>query len=422
MENIERKVCDWIDSHEKKAVRLLKKLVGEKSTMGSEFTAQAVVLEKLRQFEAEIDVWEPSMKQLEQHPLFKSDRTSFKESPNITAVKRGKGGGKSLILNGHIDVVPEGNRKDWETEPFQPVMKQGRIYGRGTTDMKGGNTALLIAMEALEQCGVQLKGDLMFQSVVDEECGGAGTLAAVMRGYKADGALIPEPTNMKMFIKQQGSMWFRITVKGLSAHGGTRYEGVSAIEKSMLVIQSLRQLEQVRNKRITDSLYENIPIPVPINIGTINGGSWPSSVADTVTLEGRCGIAPNESPEAVQSEFENWLNDLQYHDEWFKHYPVDIEWFGAMWLPNDLAEDHELTKVLKSAYQTITAKDPLIEASPWATDGGILSHAGGTPVIVFGPGETKMAHQANEYIEKEALIQSAKIISLFIMNWCDYER
>ena len=146
----------------------------------------------------------------------------------------------------------------------------------------------------------------------------------------------------------------------------------------MLVIQSLRQLEQVRNKRITDSLYDNIPIPVPINIGTINGGAWPSSVADTVTLEGRCGIAPNESPEAVQSELENWLNDLQYHDEWFKHYPVDIEWFGAMWLPNDLAEDHELTKVLKSAYQTITAEAPLIEASPWATDGGILSHAGGT--------------------------------------------
>lgn len=131
----------------------------------------------------------------------------------------------------------------------------------------------------------------------------------------------------------------------------------------MLVIQSLRQLEQVRNKRITDSLYDNIPIPVPINIGTINGGAWPSSVADTVTLEGRCGIAPNESPEAVQSELENWLNDLQYHDEWFKHYPVDIEWFGAMWLPNDLAEDHELTKVLKSAYQTITAEAPLIEAS-----------------------------------------------------------
>ncbi|MBS4162381.1 M20/M25/M40 family metallo-hydrolase, partial [Klebsiella pneumoniae] len=142
-------------------------------------------LEKLRQFDAEIDVWEPSIKQLKQHPLFKSDRTSFKESPNIAARKRGTGGGKSLILNGHIDVVPEGSRKDWDTEPFQPVVKQGRIYGRGTTDMKGGNTALLMAMEALEQCGVKLKGDLIFQSVVDEECGGAGTLAAVVRGYRA---------------------------------------------------------------------------------------------------------------------------------------------------------------------------------------------------------------------------------------------
>ncbi|MEC0494772.1 peptidase [Bacillus glycinifermentans] len=422
METIEKKVCDWIDSHEIKAVRLLKKLVGEKSTMGQEFHAQAVVLEKLRQFDAEIDVWEPSIKQLRQHPLFKSDRTSFKESPNIVARKRGTGGGKSLILNGHIDVVPEGSKKDWDTGPFQPVVKQGRIYGRGTTDMKGGSTALLMAMEAIEKCGIRLKGDLFFQSVVDEECGGAGTLAAVTRGYRADGALIPEPTNMKLFIKQQGSMWFRITVKGLSAHGGTRYEGVSAIEKSMIVIESIRQLEKVRNKRITDPLYENIPIPVPINIGTIKGGTWPSSVADTVMIEGRCGIAPSESPEDVQSELESWLKDLEYQDEWFKHYPAELEWFGAMWLPNDLTGDDELATTLKSAYQTITGEQPIVEASPWATDGGVLSHAGNTPVIVFGPGETKLAHQANEYIEKDALIKAAKIISLFIMKWCDIER
>lgn len=217
-------------------------------------------------------------------------------------------------------------------------------------------------------------------------------------------------------------MWFRITVKGLSAHGGTRYEGVSAIEKSMIVIESIRQLEKVRNKRITDPLYENIPIPVPINIGTIKGGTWPSSVADTVMIEGRCGIAPSESPEDVQSELESWLKDLEYQDEWFKHYPAELEWFGAMWLPNDLTGDDELATTLKSAYQTITGEQPIVEASPWATDGGVLSHAGNTPVIVFGPGETKLAHQANEYIEKDALIKAAKIISLFIMKWCDIER
>lgn len=192
----------------------------------------------------DIDVWEPSLKQLKQHPYFISDRLDFHESPNIVAKKTGEGGGRSLILNGHIDVVPEGNLKEWKYEPFQAAEVNGKIYGRGSTDMKGGNTALLFALEALHACDVKLKGDVLFQSVIDEECGGAGTLSAIMRGYRADGALIPEPTNMKLFIKQQGSMWFRITVKGLAAHGGTRYEGVSAIEKACMSLQPFKNLKK----------------------------------------------------------------------------------------------------------------------------------------------------------------------------------
>ncbi|MCY8855680.1 peptidase [Bacillus atrophaeus] len=418
MQQIEKQVVDWLDDHLAKAIRLLKRLVGEKSTFGAEFNAQAIVLEKLRQFKMDIDVWEPSLKQLKQHPYFKSDRTDFSESPNIVAKKAGESNGRSLILNGHIDVVPAGDIKAWKSEPFQAAEENGRIYGRGSTDMKGGNTALLFALEALHACGVKLKGDLFFQSVVDEECGGAGTLSAIMRGYRADGALIPEPTNMKLFIKQQGSLWFRITVKGLSAHGGTRYEGVSAIEKSMHVISALQELEKVRNARISDPLYEGIPIPVPINVGSIAGGEWPSSVCDRAVIQGRCGIAPHEKPEAVKEEMTNWLKDLEYRDEWFKRHPVKLEWYGAQWLPNDLPKDHDLVSVLQSSYEKIRHTEPVIEASPWGTDGGLLHHAAQTPVIVFGPGETKTAHQANEYIEIETLLESAKIISLFIMDWC----
>ncbi|MED1226558.1 peptidase [Bacillus nakamurai] len=418
MDQLEKQVTEWAEENEGKAVRLLKRLIGEKSTYQKEFTAQAVVLEKLRQFDMAIDVWEPSVKQLKEHPYFISDREDFNESPNIVAVKKGAGGGRSLILNGHIDVVPEGNPAAWTYEPFLAVEKDGKIYGRGSTDMKGGNTALLFALEALDACGITLKGDVLFQSVVDEECGGAGTLSAVMRGYKADGALIPEPTNLKLFVKQQGSMWFRITVRGLSAHGGTRYEGVSAIEKSLHVITALKELENVRNARIKDPLYQDVPIPVPINIGTVHGGSWPSSVADRVTIEGRCGIAPNEKPEDVKEELTNWLKDLEYQDEWFKHHPVETEWFGAQWLPNDLKDGHPLISSLESSYEKIKEAKPVHEASPWGTDGGLLHHAGQTPVIVFGPGEVKAAHQANEYIEIRALIDAAKIISLFIMEWC----
>ena len=155
-------------------------------------------------------------------------------------VWKGSGNGRSIILNGHIDVVPEGNLNDWEHDPYSGVVRDGRLYGRGSTDMKGGTVSLLLAMEAIKMSGIKLKGDVIFQSVIEEESGGAGTLAAVLRGYRADGAIIPEPSSMKIFPKQQGSIWYRITVKGKSAHGGTRYEGVSAIEKMNIVINELQ--------------------------------------------------------------------------------------------------------------------------------------------------------------------------------------
>ena len=126
-------------------------------------------------------------------------------------------------------------------------------------------------------------------------------------------------------------MWFRLHVKGKAAHGGTRYEGVSAIEKSMFVVDRLRKLEEKRNNRITDPLFKGIPIPIPI-IGKIEGGSWPSSVPDSLILEGRCGIAPNETIEAAKEEFEHWITELNNVDNWFVENPVEVEWFGARWV------------------------------------------------------------------------------------------
>ena len=418
MDTFHEKIREWLDRYRKYGIRLLSQLVQEASTQGNESKAQAIVLEKCRQLGLEIDIWEPDAEILKEHPYYVSRRTNFSNSPNIVAILRGSGGGRSIILNSHIDVVPEGEVDQWENDPYSGIVKDGKLYGRGASDMKGGTVSFLLALEVIKSLGISLKGDVIFESVVDEECGGAGTLAAIMRGYRADAALITEPTNMKIFAKQQGSLWFRISVIGKSAHGGTRYEGVSAIEKAQIVLQRLKELESERNLRIDDPLYKNIPIPVPINVGKIEGGTWPSSVPDKVVIEGRMGIAPNEQIENAKKEMEFCIASLNASDGWFQSYPLSIEWFGAQWLPSAIEIDHELVMTLMDAYRRVKSSEPIMEASPWGTDGGLLTNVGLTPTIVFGPGTTSVAHHPNEYIEVDRVFEAAEIIALTIIKWC----
>ncbi|WP_374149197.1 peptidase [Priestia megaterium] len=416
--NIQQSIHNWLTEHRQSAVRLLKRFVEEASVQGSEKHAQAIVIERLRQLQLDIDIWEPDEKILRSHEAFASNRSTFRDSPNVVGVLKGKGGGKSIILNGHIDVVPPGDLSQWTEDPYTAVVKDGNLYGRGATDMKGGNVSLLLAIQALKELDISLKGDVIFQSVVEEESGGAGTLSCVLRGYKADGAIIPEPTNMKIFPKQQGSMWFRVTVHGVAAHGGTRYEGVSAIEKAAVVLKHIEGLEKERNSRITDPLYNKIPIPVPINIGNIQGGTWPSSVADQVILEGRIGVAPHEKMKNVRAEMKSWLELLPQRDEWFAEHPVDLEWFGAHWLPGEIELEHPLMTSLSSSFYQVKQNQPIIEASPWGTDGGILSQVGDIPTVVFGPGVTEVAHFPNEYICIQTMLDAAEIIALTVADWC----
>lgn len=418
MKEVYEKLYKKIDELANESITLLKKLVQEKSVQGKESNAQAIVIEKLRQLGLELDIYEPSKKDLQHHQYFVTNRDSFSGSSNVVAISRGTGGGKSIILNGHIDVVPEGDMSKWKYDPYLGVIEDGKLYGRGSTDMKGGNVALILALEAIISSGVKLKGDVIFQSVIDEEAGGAGSLSTILRGYRADAALIPEPTNMKLFIKQQGSMWFRVIVKGKSAHGGTRYEGVSALDKAITVNNRILELEKIRNSKVNDSHYKDNPIPFPINIGVIKGGNWPSSVPDEVVLEGRIGVAPNEFLHDVRKELELFLTELQIHDDWFYEHPVTIEWFGAHWIPNEIAKDHPFVELVTKQYQEVYQDSIEIGASPWGTDAGLYGVVANIPALVIGPGETKVAHYHNEFIVVDEVITAAKMFAIVIAEWC----
>lgn len=414
---MKNKIKNWMELNQENGIKLLQRFVQCDSVQGNEAEVQRLVEEELHQLNMVVDRFIPGAETIN-HDAFCANRTDFSQSPNIVGVWKGKGGGRSLILNGHIDVVPPGNRNDWTEDPYSGVVKDGRLYGRGATDMKGGNTSMLLALQCLKDLGITLKGDVIFESVIEEESGGTGTLAAIKRGYKADAALIPEPTKMKIFPKQQGSMWFRITVTGRGAHGGTRYEGVSALEKTMLVLKAIQNLEQKRNEAITDPLYQTIPIPVPINVGKISGGEWPSSVPDQVVIEGRMGVIPGEELEHAKKEMMQAINNVD--DPWLAQYPVKIEWFGARWLPGEVAKDHPLVSIISRRYEEITGESVVVEASPWGTDGGLLQEVGQTPSIVFGPGETSVAHFPNEYIEIKQMMLAAEIYVHILMEWCGF--
>ncbi|MGO4889689.1 peptidase [Anaerobacillus sp. MEB173] len=418
MDVYQSKIHHWLEQNREKSLSFLQSLINEPSTQGNEEAVQTLIVNKLKEIGLEVDLWELDGENLKKNPYFFSPRDQFKGSPNVVGVLKGEGSGRSILLNGHVDVVPAGDLTQWDKDPYQGEVVDGKMYGRGTTDMKGGNLSLYLAIEVIKELGIKLKGDVILHSVVEEESGGAGTLDAILKGYNADAAIIPEPTNMKIFPKQQGSKWFRLYVKGRAAHGGMRYHGVSAIEKSLIVLNHITDLERLRNERIDDPLYKNVPIPVPINIGRIEGGDWPSSVADLVKLEGRIGIAPNENIDDVQKELEQWMQELANIDPWFEEHPVEIEWYGARWLPGSIDENHTLMGILSKQYQTVLGKEPVIEASPWGTDGGLLTQVGDTPSVVFGPGLSHMAHFPNEYIEVDKIFEVAEIIALTVIEWC----
>lgn len=415
------KIQKWMMDQEQELILQLQKMIREPSIQFNEKGIQYKVAKSLLDLGFTVDMWEPGGSKLTEHDAFISSRENFDESPNVVGVLKGTGGGKSVILNGHVDVVPEGDVADWDEDPFAGSIKDGCIYGRGSTDMKGGNVAMLFALQAIEALEIPMKGDVVFHSVIEEESGGAGTLAAILKGYTADAALIPEPTNMKIFPKQQGSMWFRLLIKGKSAHGGMSYEGVNAIVKTQKILTVLEKLEKVRNARVTDPLYAQAPIPLPINVGVIEGGKWPSSVPDLVKVEGRVGFSDEETMKEVQIEFQEAIREMEKEDEWFKDHPVDVEWYGARWLPGSIDADHAFMNILTDQFEQVIGKPPQIEAAPWGTDGGLLTAVGKVPTVVFGPGVTKMAHQANEYIEITNVRQCAEVVASTLVKWCNMQ-
>ena len=355
---------------------------------------------------------------IKDHPAFCDDGFSPNTRVNVIGQWNNDGGGKSLILNGHVDVVPTGPEELWHESPWSGSIKNGKIYGRGSTDMKGGLSAAIFAVQILQKIGFKPNGNVMVQSVVGEESGGCGTLTNIVKEYSADAAVILEPTSLKISPIQSGALTFRLKIQGKATHAAMRWDGVSAIEKFNLIHQSILEFEKERHQSFDIKYYESKDRVAPINIGTIKGGEWHSTVPETVVAEGRLGVFPGESAQDARDTFETHLQTISETDDWLKENIPTVEWFEGQFESGKTDINHPLIQSLSDCYHQTTGDAPIIEGVTYGSDLRLFTNHAHIPAVLFGPGDVRLAHAANEYVEIDEVITTVKIIANMIVAWC----
>lgn len=398
-------------------VQLLLEIVGTTSVTGNEGEVQQLIARKLEAFGLDVDMFLSSEEEIADHIMHVGEQSSFEDRPSIVAKRVGAGSGKSLMLGGHIDTVPVEDRSKWTYSPEGEVV-ENRLYGLGSSDMKGGVAAAMFVPQILKDLGITLKGDLLVNTVTGEEDGGLGTMSTILNGYRADGIVITEPTDGKVNIASGGSLVFRITVTGKAAHGGNRNAGVSAIEKFVPIFQDLLAWEAERQATVHHPLYDQFENKFPISVGVVKSGDWASTVPDTLMTEGRLGFIPGESMEGMMQATRDRIAAVAEQDEWLRENPPLVEFFGGQFVAEEISPDHELTRSVLAAHKSITGQDAEVSALTAGTDQRLWVHFTDCPALLYSGGVYAMAHQSDEYIDIDPLLETVTVLTQMAMDWC----
>lgn len=400
------------------------RLVRTPSLPGEEAAVQALVKDKLDALGLETAIVSTTRADIETHPAFCDDGIPVERRVNVVGRWNGigEGGGKgssgrSIILNGHVDVVPPGDEALWTDSPWSGRIRDGRLYGRGSCDMKSGLSAAIFAVEALQRLGVRLAGDVLIQSVSGEETGGIGTLSTIASGYKADAAIILEPTALRLCIVQAGALTFRLRVPGLAAHACLKKQGVSAIEKAAVLLRALDELERDRHRGFESPYYEDPESVAPISIGTIHGGDWHSTVPDEAVLEGRYGVLPGESIADARRAFDAALHRAVQDDPWLREHPPMLEWFEGQFESGATSADSPIVGVLAQAHETLTGRPAVLRGVTYGSDLRLFTNHAGVPAVLYGPGRVEDAHTADESIDLAEVTTAAAVVAWTLCQW-----
>jgi acetylornithine deacetylase len=418
VQEIEERVLNAIDVDG--MLEYLCELIAVPSVVGEETAAQEHVATQMERCGLQVDVWELDFHELSQHSAF-SMEAERERGLGVIGVTGEDAGGRSLIFNGHVDVVPVGDESRWHYPPWQGTIAQGRVYGRGAVDMKGGLCCALFAAKAFADAGVRLKGRLMVESVIGEEDGGVGTLAGILRGYTADGAVVAEPTELIVAPAQAGAFNFRVTIPGKAAHGCVREEGVSPIEKFLPIHEALMDLERKRNAELKDALYGRYQLPYALCIGKLRAGTWASSVADSLVFEGRYGVAVDEDTDEARRALEHAVAQAAQKDPWLREHPPVVEWWGGQFDPARIPSEHALVQTVTASLEAATGRAARVEGMTYGADMRLLVNVGDTPTVLFGPGDVRASHGPDEYVPADDLVAAVRTLAVTAMRFCGYD-
>ena len=350
------------------------------------------------------------------------DKLNYASRWSVVGTLKGHANGPSLALNSHADVVGLGDVSKWKYPPRECTLENGKVYGRGVIDARGCLTTFLFALKAIIESGTQLDGDIIFQSVADEEILGKGTEALVNQGYTADAVLVGEPTKLTFCPATRGAAQFFLDVKGHAAHSGVSYEGQNAILKTMPYIDALVKLQYELDEKYMHTLWKDYPIAHVVNIALINGGESPSRVPSTCTVSGLVGCIAGETLKDIHKWVEDVVTKVTERDPWLKENPPTLRWAETMQFePSASVLDERFFEIAEACSNEVLGKYETPKAFTAVSDLRYFLNNTSSVGANFGPGDIKQAHAYDESVDFKDIIKACKVAARFIYNWTSSE-
>ncbi|MBO1075399.1 ArgE/DapE family deacylase [Roseomonas marmotae] len=418
-----RAILDAVTALEIDAVAALERLVRCPSTLGNEASALDEMARNYESLGLAPRRVPTVPEQLASHPGFSPPLISYEGRDNVVAVHMPREvKGRSLVLQGHVDVVPEGAADLWATPPFEPSVRGGRMYGRGAGDMKAGDIANVMAFRALQMAGLQPAAQVQFHSVIEEECTGNGALACMMALPKCDAAIIPEPGPGfdALYGVEVGVVWAWVTVTGRPTHVRDMHAGINAIEAAYLISRLFKDYEAEMNK--AENIHESffgVNHPVNVNFGTVEGGEWNSSVPTRARIGLRVGVMMGRTALDVKADIERLVEQAR-QDQRLRGTQIKLEFKGFMADPCIFDMQAPIVQAVRRNFAE-TAGHELREYKVQAlTDGRFFALYQNIPVACFGP-EADMIHGIDESVSLESFHATTRTIALTMAEWCGVE-